>query len=327
MKKKILTILVGLTLVIVSIYGYIYISSPQTKLMASGTIEATEVDLCAKLSGTIQTIYFQAGDPVKKGQLIAELSRNDLVAQKERDELTVLKAEAALNDLLSGARNQEINEVEANVNIARLQLAKAQDDYERAKVLKEAGALSQNELEQAQLAYEIAQNKLTASEAKLNLVQSGNRPELINAAQAEVERSKAILKATQVLLEDVKIFAPLDGVVLTKNFEEGEFVQAGSSIMKIANLKEQWIKVYVPTDDLPKVYLGQKVHFTVSGLTREFVGIVKEISSKGEFTPKTIQTKKERTNVVFGVKIAIQDSQGVLKPGMPADVVFEVKDK
>jgi len=96
----------------------------------------------------------------------------------------------------------------------------------------------------------------------------------------------------------------------------------GAAVLTVADLKNLWIKVYIPTDDLPAIKLNQRVRFTVSGESRTFKGTVIEIASKGEFTPKSIQTKKERTNVVFGVKIRVDDRSGVLKPGMPADAVF-----
>ncbi|MCR4400652.1 MAG: HlyD family efflux transporter periplasmic adaptor subunit, partial [Syntrophomonadaceae bacterium] len=88
-------------------------------------------------------------------------------------------------------------------------------------------------------------------------------------------------------------------------------------------LRDLWIKVYIPTDDLPRVRLGQAVRFSVSGGERDYAGTVVEIANRGEFTPKTIQTKKERTNVVFAVKIRVDEGHGVVKPGMPADVVFD----
>jgi len=84
-----------------------------------------------------------------------------------------------------------------------------------------------------------------------------------------------------------------------------------------------WIKVYLPTGDLTKIKLGQKVYFTVTGSNEKYEGTIEEIATQGEFTPKTIQTKQERANIVYGVKIRINNLQGTLKPGMPADVVFE----
>jgi len=142
-----------------------------------------------------------------------------------------------------------------------------------------------------------------------------------------VARNRAVLKATEALVADLQITAPLTGTVLTKNYEEGEFLQLGATLLTIAKIDDLWVKVYIPTDDLPYISLGQNVQFSVSGYNQSFEGVVEEIASKGEFTPKTIQTKKERTNVVFAVKIRIKSEGGILKPGMPADVVFQRGEK
>ncbi len=292
-------------------------------IQAAGTIEATTLDLQAKISGTLEDFKIKAGEQVKKNQVIASLSRNDLLAQKERDELTVIKAEAALSDLLYGAREAEIREVEANLNIAKANYQLAYDDFQRYEALLETGAISLVEYEKAEAALEIRENQVAAIEAKLSLINAGSRPEVINAAEIEVKRSTAVLRATEAMLEDLKIISPLNGTVLSKNYQEGEFVQMGVAVASIAQEDDLWIKVYIPTDDLPHIRLGQQVHFSVSGYEEDFLGKVEEIADKGEFTPKTIQTKKERTNVVFAVKIRITDNGGVLKPGMPADVVFE----
>lgn len=300
-----------------------YYQRDNEQILATGTIEATMVDLHAKLSGTLENFTLKAGDQVKKEQLVASLSRKDLLAQKERDELTVIKAEAALSDLLMGAREEEIREIESNVNIAKANYQRTHDDFKRYEALMETGAISRVEYEKAKTALEISRNQVAAAEAKLSLVNAGSRPEQINAAQVEVKRSIAVLKATEAMLDDLKIISPINGTVLSKNYQEGEFVQMGVAVLSIAQQDELWIRVYIPTDDLPYIRLGQKASFTVSGYNKQFQGEVEEIASKGEFTPKTIQTKKERTNVVFGVKIRVMDNEGVLKPGMPADVVFE----
>jgi len=322
-KKKIIVLVVLLALLAGSFWIWeTYFKGGEDVLEASGTIEGTSVDLNAKLAGTIKVLALKAGDSVQAGQQVAELSRNDLVAQRERDELSVIKAEAVLADLESGARAQEIKEAEANLNIARATLKRSEDDLERLEILYQAGAINQVEYENALMNWEINKNKVQAAEARYSLLQAGSRQEAINAAKIEVERNKAILKATDAMLEDLKIYSPISGVVLSKNYELGEYVPAGASLATVINPDDLWIKVYIPTDDLPKVTLGQKVLFTVSGLDRNFAGIVEEIATKGEFTPKTIQTKQERTNVVFAVKIRINSEDGILKPGMPADVVF-----
>ncbi|QNB46539.1 HlyD family efflux transporter periplasmic adaptor subunit [Thermanaerosceptrum fracticalcis] len=323
-RKKIAAVIVVLLLAGAAYWLYReYFPSKSSVIEATGTIEATSVQLSAKSPGTIKTLSIKAGDQVKKGQLVGEISRNDLLAQRERDELTVLKAEAALADLLSGAREQEIKEAEAAANTARVNFNRATDDFKRAEALFQASAIPQVDYEKAQAAVEISKNQLQAAEARLSMLRSGSRPDLINAARAEVERSKAVLKATEAMLEDLMIVSPIDGVVLTKNYQEGEFVQAGASLATVVNMEDLWIKVYIPTDDLPHIYLGQRVRFTISGVFQVFEGVVEEIATRGEYTPKTIQTKKERTNVVFGVKIRIKSQGGILKPGIPADVVFD----
>ena len=326
-KKLIIKRAVGLLLILLVVAGSLwayreYFEQGDVHIEATGTIEATMVELNSRLPGAITKIAVNPGDPVSQGQLVVELSRNDLVAQRERDALGVLKAEAQLNDLTSGARSQEISEASANVNIARANFDQTTADYDRAEALFSEAAMAKAEFEKAQVSLELSKYQLQAAESRLSLLQDGTRPQVVNAARAEVERNKAILKATNSMLQDTKIYSPREGTVISKNYEEGEFIQAGASVVTVADLEDLWIKVYIPTDDLPYIKLGQDVSFTVSGYNREFVGEVVEIASRGEFTPKTIQTKQERTNVVFGVKIRINSAEGVLKPGMPADVVM-----
>ncbi|MEA4925178.1 MAG: efflux RND transporter periplasmic adaptor subunit [Syntrophomonadaceae bacterium] len=301
-----------------------YFAGAASSLQATGTIEATTVDITAKAAGTIKALSFQEGDLVKKDQLLGELTRNDLAAQGERDALAVAAAQAKLDDLISGARSQEIKQAAANLNIAQINLDQANLDLDRVQKLFQAGAGSQQELEQAQANADLKENQLDAAQAALSLIQEGTRPAQINAAAAEVERTKAVLKATETLLDDLKISSPIEGTVLNRNYEPGEYVSMGANLATIADLNRLWLTVYIPTDDLPSVQLGEKVHITVSGGSSGYTGTVAHIASKGEFTPKTIQTKQERTNVVFAVKITIDESQdSALKPGMPADVVFD----
>ena len=324
MKRKIPIIILALLLGAGGYWGYRwYNQAPQVGLQATGTIEATQVQLTAKLPGTLQNFSIKEGDQVKKDQLVGTLLRNDLVAQRERDALGVIKAQAQLNDLLSGARQQEINDAQIAVSTAQTNYDKAGKDHDRAVELHRGQAISDAELEKADTAYKQAQNQLESARSKLSLLRSGSRTDQVAAAQAGVEQSAAILKASEALLEDTKIICPIDGVILSKNFEQGEYIQAGASVATAANLSDMWIKVYIPTDDLPQVKLGQPVTFTISGSSTEYTGTVDEIAAKGEFTPKTIQTKKERTNIVYAVKIRVNNQGGVLKPGMPADVIIQ----
>ncbi len=322
-KKKAAAVLVLLLLAAGAYWAYEHYYQREAALIqATGTIEATTVELNVKTAGTIAMLAADTGDTVTGGQLVAELSRSDLAAQRERDALGVLMAEAQLADLQSGAREQEKNEAESGVSIARVNLDEATTDLGRIETLFQNGAVPQADYDKAKTNAELAKNQLAAAEAKLNLLEAGSRPEQIKAAQAEVERSKAVLKASDAMLADLKVYSPIAGVVLSSNYEVGEYVQMGASLATVADLKDLWIKVYIPTVDLPHIKLGQQVQFAVSGMDKVFKGVVEEIATQGEFTPKTIQTQQERANVVFAVKIKIDDTEGVLKPGMPADVTF-----
>lgn len=299
-----------------------YFVSPPATLEATGTIEATDVELQARSSGIINNYQIKEGDLVKKGQLIAELNRSDLVAQKERDAMSVLSAEAKLRELLSGARDQEIKAAQANVDLEKINLNQAGKDLAKLETLYQAGAASRDQVEKAQTSYDVFQQQLTAAQAQLSLLSAGSRSEEITAASAEADRARAVLKASQAILDDLKVISPLDGTVTSKNHENGEYAQPGTSLATVTDLTNLWIKVYIPTDQLPGIKLGQSVRITVSGSQQVFSGRVIEIASRGEYTPKSIQTKQERTNVVYAVKVQVDNINNLLKPGMPADVVF-----
>ena len=323
MKKRVMAVILVSLLVVIGYFGYQHYTAQEDEgLMASGTIEATKVELSAKLAGTLGNLNIESGSTVQKGQVVGVIERNDLAAQKERDALGVHKAEAQLQDLTSGARAQEIKEASANVSMYEASWKKSQADWQRGQQLFQEGAIPKDQLEKLETDLQMKQGQLEAAQARLSLLQAGNRPETIKAAQVEVDRSKAVLKAAEVLLADTKIISPLTGIVLSKNREPGEFVQAGASMATVVDLKDMWIRIYVPTEDLPQIKLNQRVSFTVSGSDEDYTGIIEEIASQGEYTPKTIQTKKERTNIVYAVKIRISNQDGTLKPGMPADVKF-----
>jgi len=326
MKKRMAALLITLAVVAAACWGYVrYAGENQGSVLeVTGTIEATQVELRAKLPGTLHYLLdLRAGTPVARDQVVAVIVRNDLVAQRERDALAVLKARAQLADLTSGAREQEIREAEVALRTAEVNYEQAARDHARAVTLHQEQAIPASEMEKAETALKLAANQVEAAKARLGLLRAGSRPEQVAAARAELERSVAVLKASEALLEDTKIVCPIDGTVLTRNFEEGEYVTAGASVATVANLNDMWIKVYIPTDDLPRIRLGQQVRFTVSGSPNTYTGVIEEIASRGEFTPKTVQTKKERANIVYAVKIRIDNANGVLKPGMPADVVID----
>jgi len=324
MDKKKLVVVIVLFVVLAGVAGYKLYSQQQEGIVATGTVEVTKADITPKVSGYLTGLAMKEGDSLTAGQVIARVSRPDLEAQVLRDAAALEKAAVQLTDLQKGPRTQERAEAAANLAAAQSVYEKAKNDYERYQALFESSAISRQQLDVARSAYDVAYNSLVAAQSRQSIIEEGNRPDAIAAQQLEVERSKAILEASKTLAADAVVASPLNGLVLTKNFENGEFVNAGSPIATIADLNDCWIKIYIPSSQLGLIKVGQAAQIKVDSFPdRIFNGEIKEISQTAEFTPRQSITQRERANTVFAVKVKIENSEQILKPGMPADVVLK----
>jgi HlyD family secretion protein len=304
--------------------GTKWFGKKEVGIIATGTIEVTKVDIAPKLSGYLTELSIRQGDKVNLGQVIARISRVDLEAQALRDEAALQKAEAQLRDLEKGVRTQERSELIASIGSAEAVDKKAQADLERYRSLYNQGAVSQQQWDTAQVNFETAQSSVRAAQARLSLADEGNRPDTIEAQRLEVVRSKAILTMARTQMADTVVSSPQQGVVLTKNFEKGEFVNAGSAIATIGNVQDCWVKIYIPSTQLGLIKIGQPAVVKVDSYPgKTFSGEIKEISQNAEFTPRQSLTQNERANMVYAVKVRIDNAEDVLKPGMPADVVIK----
>jgi HlyD family secretion protein len=323
MNKKLAVVAVILILLI-SAAGYKLYLGKAEGITATGTIEVTRADTMPKVNGYISELKIKEGDRVKAGQIIARISRPDLEAQLLRDEAALVKATVQLTDLEKGSRNQEVQEAAANLAATQAVFDKAKADLARLQSLYRDGAISAQQLDAAQSSYDVARNSLLANQSRQSLVEEGNRPDTIEAQRLEVKRSQAIVDASRALLDDTVVTSPLDGVVLTKNYESGEYVNPGSAIATIGEMEDCWVKIYISSTQLGLIQLGQPVEVRVDAFPdKPFSGTIKEISQNAEFTPRQSITQRERANLVFMVKVKIDNSQGILKPGMPADVVIK----
>lgn len=292
-------------------------------LKATGTIEVTRADAMPKANGYLSDLKVKAGDQVQVGQIIARITRSDWEAQIVRDEAALARAEAQLRDLEAGSRRQERQELVANVTSAQSVYDKARTDLNRYQALYDKGAVSAQQLDTAQSELDVAYNKLVAAKERLSLTEAGTRPETIEAQRLEVERSKAVLAASRALLEDTIIKSPISGLILSKNYENGEYVNPGAAIITIGDMLDCWVKVYIPSTHLGQVVVGRQAEVKVDSFPgRIFPGIVQEIAQQAEFTPRQSITPSERANLVFAVKVKVDNNQGILKPGMPADVIL-----
>ncbi|SDF73523.1 HlyD family secretion protein [Sporolituus thermophilus] len=304
--------------------GYKLFSAKEDGITATGTIEVTRVDIMPKVSGYLAGLSINAGDYVKAGDTVARISRPDLEAQVLRDEAALVKAQVQLSDLEKGSRRQELEEAAASLASARSVFAKAKADLERYTSLYNSGAISAQQLDAARSAYDVAYNSLLAAQSRQSLLEEGYRPDVIEAQRLEVTRAQAILDASKAMLADTIVTSPLTGLVLSKNFENGEYVNPGSPIATIADLNDCWIKIYVSSAQLGLIKVGQPAAVKIDAYPdRTFTGHIKEIGQNAEFTPRQSITQRERANMVFAVKVKIDNAEGLLKPGMPADVILK----
>ena len=193
-------------------------------------------------------------------------------------------------------------------------------DYARGTELLAEGAIAQQAFDALREARDTADANLHAREEEQRLLENGSRPEDIRMAEEDVRRQQAILAMDDSVIDDLTIRIPRDGVVLTKNYEAGEFVRAGASIATLIDPADVWIKIYVTTDMLGGIHLGDPARVYIDGQAEPLTGTIAEISDAAEFTLRQSITKNERANLVFGVKVAVDNAAGILKPGMPADV-------
>jgi HlyD family secretion protein len=323
-KKVMLGALVIVLMVAVVLLGTRWFRGQEEGIKATGSIEVTRYDIAPKVSGYLTELSIGKGDKVIQGQLVARISRPDLAAQVLRDGAALQKAQVQLQDLEKGARNQERVELTAVVAAARAVYSKAKLDLERYTDLRAQGAIAQQQLDAAQVAFLTAENSMMAAQARYSLVEEGNRPDVLEAQRLEVTRNKAIVELGRAQLADTEISSPGTGLVQAKNFEQGEFVNAGAAIATIGVLEDCWVKIYIPSTQLGLIKVGQLASIQVDSFPgRVFSGEIKEINQNAEFTPRQSLTQKERANMVFAVKVRVNNADGMLKPGMPADVVIK----
>ena len=323
MKKKLIPVAVAVLLLVVLLFVVNRLRHREEgdNLKLSGNVEVTEMNLGFKTAGRIEQRLVDEGQRVKKNDKLAVLDSREIESQVAQAEAQLRESATRLAELVAGSRPQEVEQATAQAAQAEAELQKAKIDYERAKRLYGEEAISTDRMEAAKKAYDVAVSQHRRSIEGLSLVREGPRKEEIRAAEMRVQQVKAALQAAQVRLEDTVLYAPVDGVILKKYSEPGETVAAGMPVLKLGDIANPWIKVYVKEDRIGQVKLGQRAEVTTDSYPRKtYEGSVIYISSEAEFTPKNVQTQEERVKLVFGVKVKVTNVNDELKPGMPADV-------
>jgi HlyD family secretion protein len=266
----------------------------------SGLIEATEIVVSSEVSGQLKSIRFDEGDSIAQGDTIGEI---DTVTTM----LRLHQAEAARQMAETKVRVSSINIEQTSYN---LDLAKK--EYDRVASLLKAGAITQQQYDQTETAY---------NQAILSKKQADAAYE---AALAELTNAKSAIALLEKQLNDCFPRSPESGVITNKFVEVGELISIGKPLVEIAKLDTVWVKVYLPPSDLTKVSLGG--HALVDpedGRNKPLEGRVSWISDQAEFTPKNVQTKEARADLVYAVKITIPNPGKILKIGMPVSVKIQ----
>ena len=291
------------------------------RLKASGTVEVTQVQLAPLAGGRIEELTIKEADHVEKGQLIARLSLDGADDEVKMAEFALAAARAQLEELNNGFRKEDIAKARAEVDARRARAEQAGRDERRFSELAADGVVAKSDAELSAEAAKSSRSAVRAAEEQLRLLENGARSEQIAAAQANAERAEAAYKKAKTLVGYKEFYSPADGVVLTKNYEVGDVVNAGAPIATIGDMEDCWVKLYIPSSQLGRVKLGSECSVRIDAFPdREFEASVSEVNQQAEYNPRMSLTQKERENMVFWIKVRIKNAEGVIKPGMPADV-------
>lgn len=341
----------------VRVSGNIEVTDVEVSFKVAGRVEARPVSegevveagsLVAKLDSTelAQEVALRRAEVQAAEASLAELLAGSRPEEVAESEAAAQKAQAWADELVNGSRPEDIAAQRATVARANAEVARLESEYRRQKHLHERDVISAREYEAAQTALEMSQAKWREDQERLKallegprkeqieqahaalrqarersvLVKKGPRKENIDQARARLEQVRRAFEIAGTRLSYTTVNAPLSGVVLSENVEPGMYVAPGTPVITVGDLENVWLRTYINEPDLGRVKVGQRVRVTADTYPgKRYDGTVSFIASQAEFTPKNVQTEKERVNLVYRIKVTIRNPSMELKPGMPAD--------
>ena len=280
-------------------------TSQEEQYDASGIFETTEVIVSAKGTGELQSFQVEEGQAVRQGEVLGWI-----------DTLQLSLKDRQLAASLLATESKRLDE-KRQVAHLRQQIENLQREKERFTTLLNAKATTAKQVDDIDYQIKVLQNQLVATQ------------EQINSSNSSLSRQSESIQAQRAQMEDqilnAMISSPITGTVLTKYAEQGEFAVPGKALFKVADVSQMKLRAYITADQLTQLQIGQAVAvYADRGITdrKRYAGRVVWIADKAEFTPKTIQTRNERANLVYAVKIAVEND-GFIKRGMYGEVRFE----
>jgi len=285
-----------------------------------GNVDVREVDMAFRVSGRIRSMAVDEGQPVKTGQVLAELDTASIDARLGQADASVAQARAQLAKLRNGNRAQDVAQGRARVALAEASLREAEQDVTRRQGLVAPGAISQDQWQQTLAVRDRARAQLQEARAGLSLLEAGARAEDITAAQAQLAAAEANKSSAATDLGDTSLVAMTDGTIVTRAREPGAIVQPGETVFTLSIDRPLRVRAYIAEGSLSRVAPGMKVEVTADGNPKVYRGTVAYISPKAEFTPKSVETEDLRTDLVYRMRILVSDPDGGLRQGQPVTV-------
>jgi HlyD family secretion protein len=325
--QKAKKLLVLLLLAGIGFGNWFYFSTPESgELVLYGNVDQRQVELAFIDSERIAEILVQEGMEVLPGQVLARLETRRLRDKIAVIEAQVASAQAALERLNNGTRPEEIDQARAAVASAQAELVFAEAQYKRFSDLwkKSNGqAVSKQDVDEAQLQLNVARAKLLEQQKRLRLAEIGPRDEDIAEAGAVLKERQRSLAELHNQLDDAELKSPAHSVINRRLLEPGDMASPQRAAFSLAVLSPKWVRAYVAETDLGHIRSGMAaLVFTDSYPDQGIAGAIGFISSVAEFTPKAVETTELRTSLVYEVRIYVEDSENVLRLGMPATVKF-----
>jgi HlyD family secretion protein len=294
----------------------------------SGTLELREARLGAQVPGVVLSVRVEEGDSTKPGDTLVVLDTLARAIQRDQVRAAAMAARASWEQTSRGSRVEDIGQALAQKEVARAQLAGAQDNFRRIEGLASQGAATPAQLESARTLLASSQAQVKALEATADRLVKGSRVEEIARARAQYEQAEAALRAAQDQLDRSIVRAPSGPqgrwIVTERLVEPGEMVQPGGQVVSLADPGRAELRIYLSETAAAMVKIGDKASvFLDSEPSKAIAAVVATVSKSAEFTPKNVQTAGERAKLVYAVTLRVTNS-GNLKSGMPATATIEV---
>jgi HlyD family secretion protein len=325
MKKPVVLALIIVVLLAALGGGWMWYQSKQeASLTLYGNVDIRTVNLSFRVGGRLASLAVDEGDAITSGQALGNIDKAPYENALLQAKANVSTAQAKYELATAGYRDEEIAQASAAVKQAQAAFDYAQNFWQRQQSLWKSRTVSANDLENARSARDQAQATLKSAQDKLSQYRTGNRPQEIAQAKASLEQAQAALAQAQLDLQDTQLVAPSDGTLLTRAVEPGSMLSAGSTVLTLSLTRPVWVRAWVSEVSLHEATPGKTVLLYVDGRPdKPYHGKIGFVSPTAEFTPKTVETPDLRTDLVYRLRIIVNDADEGLRQGMPVTVRFE----